>query len=94
MVNRIERSQAIERDRLVAVLEARRDGDLGAVRLRSRPDMSGRTLESTLLELIRGWDAMEEVHGRLDEVDVFADGLRDRVGVAAYPSVQLSARRS
>ena len=83
MVNRIERSQAIERDRLVAVLEARSDGDLGAVRLRSRPDMSGRTLESTLLELIRRWDAMEEVHGRLDEVDVRANKLRYGVRVAS-----------
>ena len=83
MVNRIERSQAIERDRLVAVLEARSDGDLGAVRLRSRPDMSGRTLESTLLELIRRRDAMEEVHGRLDEVDVRANRLRHGVRVTS-----------
>ena len=91
IVDRVQRPQTIERDELVAVRQVRRDVGERPVRLRHGLDVRRRPLEGPLPQLVRCRHAVQEVHRRLDQVDVLPDVLRHRVRVAAC--VNKEARR-
>ena len=84
VVNGVQRAKTVQCDELVAVLEVRRDRDRLPIGLRAKPGVRRRVLERPLLELVRLGQSVQEVHRRLDEVDVLADVLRHRVRVTAY----------
>ena len=84
VIDGVQRAKTVQRDELVAILKVRGDRDRLPIGLRAKPGVRRRVLERPLLELVRLGQSVQEVHRRLDEVDVLANVLWHRVRVTAY----------